>query len=139
VVKGEVMKDSESLIGASCRGHKLRFWDEGFGDLWVYIESLGPVGVVRARTWEEAYECVTDEIMCDADEDFLKECLDEMTPEERDNGDLPEGFIYRGGTPANEDLSSSIASEDLNGSSLLRMTDAVAEQYSIEVEVEEEM
>jgi len=87
----------------------LRYWDDGFGILWVYTESLGPVGIVRAETWSDAFDCVVDEIMGDGGPGG---CFD-------DRGELLEGFYFRGsGEPSNEGLISGIAAEDLNGAYL---------------------
>jgi len=123
--------DEQALLGATVRGHKLRVWDEGFGPLWVYRETLGPVGVVRAHTWEEAFASVQDEIMGDADPD---------DPDNRPDaeGNLPEGVVYRSnGIPAQEGLNSPLAAEDLNGSSLNRLTPELAAELEIEVELDD--
>ncbi len=48
-------------------GHEIAFWDNGFGPLYVYQEACGNFGcvrgVVRAESWETAFECVMDEIL----------------------------------------------------------------------------
>lgn len=114
----------------------LRTWDDGFGPLWLYVESLGPVGVVRARTWGEAYACVVDEIMDDADPsdpDTYARSYDESAEE----GELAEGCSYRGGIPLNPALRSPIAREDLNGSRLVRLDRAACEKYRVAVRFEE--
>lgn len=118
-----------------------RTWDEGMdGDpLFVYVESLGPVGVVRASSWEEAYECVVDEIMDDADpedEDSYARSYDETA----DEGELAEGVHYRNnGVPANDGLDSHLAREDLNGAKLHQTTiDELRETYGIVVTWEDE-
>ena len=124
-----LITDEQSLTGATVRGHALRVWDDGFGPLWVYRESLGAVGVVRAKTWEDAHSCVVDEIMGDAD------MSDPDNIPEAD-GNLPEGLHWRGsGVPSNEGLESPLASEDLNGSLLDRLTDELAEGLEIEVQL----
>lgn len=95
----------------------MRYWDEGWGKLWIYRESLGPIGIVRAHTWEEAYQYVVDEIMDDADEsnpDSYARSYDKTA----DEGELAEGVQYRSGVPSNDGLNSDLAQEDLNGSSL---------------------
>ena len=117
--------------------HNLRTWDDGFGPLWVYLESFGPVGVVRARTWEDAYACVVDEIMDDADPsdpDTYARSYDETA----EDGELAEGCYYRGsGVPSNPALRSPIAREDLNGSRLVRLDRAACEAYRVAVRFEE--
>jgi hypothetical protein len=108
----------------------LRYWDDGLGPVWLYRETLGPVGVVRAQTWEDAYECVIDEIMDDADLDDLD--LDDET------GELPEGCYWRGsGEPSCPDLHCHVAASDLNGSSLDRLTAELAREYGILIRWEE--
>ena len=125
-VVGEIT-DDQSLTGATVRGHKLRIWDDGFGPLWIYRESLGAVGVVRAKTWEDAYSCVVDEIMGDGD-------MDDADNQPDADGNLPEGLQWRGsGVPSNEGLESPLAAEDLNGSLLDRLTATLAEELEIQV------
>lgn len=70
-------------------------WDEwpfDDGVLFVVTNEYGPIGAVRAKTWESAYECAVDEIALDA-------CEDSET-------DDPDGetWSYRGsGAPSNGD------------------------------------
>ena len=96
----------------------MRYYDTGHGRLWVYLESLGPVGIVRARTFEEAYAAAIDEIMNDADPtdpNTYARSYDESA----ETSELAEGCHWRGsGEPSNPGLSSPIAQEDLNGSYL---------------------
>lgn len=122
-----MIDDSQELIGAKVRGHDLRTWDEGFGPLWLYSESLGPLGVVRAMTWEEAFECVVDEIMDDAD--------DEQLGEAQATEETPEGCHWRGGTPSNPNLESPLAQSDLNGCALEQLTPQLAGRLEIELEL----
>lgn len=87
-----------------------RFWDDGFGPVWRYAETMGTLGVVRARTWDDAWTCVVDEIMDDADPDDLP-----TDPE----ADLPEGVHSRGsGQPSSPWATTAYAQEDLNGCQL---------------------
>ena len=44
-------------------GGAVRCWDDGMGQLWLYQDAGGTLGVVRAQTWEDAYDCVLDEIL----------------------------------------------------------------------------
>ena len=127
------ISDEQSFTAATSRfGRAIRIWDEGFGPLWVYRESLGVVGVVRAATWEDAHECVVDEIMSDAD------VADEDNQPDAD-GNLPEGLHWRGsGVPSQEGLESPLAAEDLNGSSLDLLTHELVIELWITIEVEED-
>lgn len=124
--------DEQSLVGAKygLGQHDLDIWDDGFGPLWIYRESLGPCGIVRAKTWEDAYNCVIDEIMDDADPE---------DPENHPNkdGNLPEGIHYRGsGVPSNPRLKSPMAYEDLNGSILEPLTDRLSQELNITLVLE---
>jgi hypothetical protein len=130
-VKPSELTDERSLTAVRTRfDNPVRIWDEGWGPLWVYRETLGVVGVVRARTWEEAHECVVDEIMCDAD-------LDDPDNQPDEQGNLPEGLHWRSnGVPSQEGLSSPLAAEDLNGSLLDALTDELAEELGLQIEAD---
>lgn len=111
-------------------------WDEGFGPLYAYWESLGIRGFVRAKTWESAYECAQDEIMDDGEYD---EAIEGLTEEQIEAGELNEGYGFRSsGEPSNPRLHSSIYSEDLNGSGLTEVTDEYAEEHGITIYVEDD-
>lgn len=91
------IKDTETLVAAKTNtGHTLPIWDDGFGPLWVAYNEFGPVGVVRANTWEDAYEAAIDEIFHDADVDE-----DDFSPD----GEPPEGVSSRGSCfPSNDHI-----------------------------------
>ena len=110
--------------------YELPVWDDGFGDVYVYFETLGPMGVVRSDSWESAYEAVVDEIMSDADpEDAVFDA----------DGNLPDGILMRSnGLPSNPRLKSYFAAEDLNGSYLVPLGDRMAVEYGVQVEFEED-
>lgn len=58
------MKDSQTLKSAKNRfSRPIKIYDDGFGPLWVYRESLGVVGIVRSQTESDAWDCVLDEIL----------------------------------------------------------------------------
>lgn len=117
----------------------LRHYDDGgIGEacLWVYRESLGPVGVVRASSWGDAYEIVLDCIMDDAEagdpDNYASFYDDNAEPD-----DLAEGVHYRpNGVPTDNGLSSCLAAEDLNGSSLELLTPELAEDLRIVLHIE---
>lgn len=67
-MKPSEITDDMQFIGATVRGHKTRIYDDGFGPLWVLRDSLGVSGIVRARTWEDAYAIAEDEIFPEASE-----------------------------------------------------------------------
>ena len=68
------MNDELTLVGARTKyGTQLHVYDDGFGPVWLYREADGLTGVVRARTWESAYEICQDEIMTLVPEDEVHE------------------------------------------------------------------
>lgn len=126
-----MITDEQSLVRVtSTSGRTVRHWDDGFGPLWVYRESLGVLGVVRAQTWHDAWECVVDEILADADMD---------DPDNFDEDGCPaEGVHWRGsGVPSNDGLDSPLAREDPNGSLLEPLTAELAEELSLLIELED--
>lgn len=48
--------------------HAIRFYDDSYGPLWISRNSIGINGVVRARTFKDAYGICEDEFFPDADE-----------------------------------------------------------------------
>ncbi len=69
-----MIKDSQTLKSAKSEfGHDIKVYDDGFGPLWVYQESLGVVGLVRALSYEEAWDSVLDEILTPVPSDELRD------------------------------------------------------------------
>ena len=63
------MKDTQRLVGAKTRfGNDIATYDDGYGPLWIHRDSMGISGIVRAKTWEDAYEICEDEFFPEADE-----------------------------------------------------------------------
>lgn len=63
----ELIQDWQTLDGATLRGNPVNTYDDGFGGLWVYESADFDFGIIRAMTWEDAYEIVEDEILPRAD------------------------------------------------------------------------
>ena len=124
-------RSHQMLIGATYgrfTPFEIPTWDETFGLIWIYRDASGLIGIVRAQSWEEAYECVTDEIMSDADPDDPDNQPDE-------DGNLPEGIYCRGnGVPSNPNRHSYLASYDLNGESLQPLTRALARDLGVRLQ-----
>jgi hypothetical protein len=67
--KTTLIKDGQSLERANyIRGHAIQTYDDGFGPLWISRDSMGVNGIVRAKTWEDAYSICEDEFMSEASE-----------------------------------------------------------------------
>jgi hypothetical protein len=114
-----------------------RFYDNGFGPVWIYQDAGGLLGIVRAESWEDAYEIVQDEILDDADPEDLAKYEAEQMAEKRlkypdksdeeiyawDAPDMSEGTGYRSnGSGSNPWNQTGAYQEDLNGSQLELLT-----------------
>lgn len=65
----ELITDNDTLVGASYEsGYKIPTYDDGFGRLFIHRHSIGVSGIVRARTWEDAYSICEDEFFPEASE-----------------------------------------------------------------------
>lgn len=60
------MKDTQSLVGAKTGSHEIKTYDDSYGPLWIARNSIGIYGIVRARTWEDAYSICEDEFFDEA-------------------------------------------------------------------------
>ena len=73
----ELINNEQSLVSAQFQhGTPIRTYDDGFGPLYILRDSMGILGVIRAMTWEEAYEIAEDEMFPDCDltmEEIVKE------------------------------------------------------------------
>lgn len=67
-MQSPLITDSQSLVSATYKGLPLRVYDDGFGPLFIFSQSLGPIGIVRATNWEEAWEICEDEFFDETDE-----------------------------------------------------------------------
>lgn len=69
--------DDQRLVRVLSRfGSELPIHDDGFGPLFIHRDSMGISGIVRARTWGDAYEICEDEFFpsCDlTQEELVKE------------------------------------------------------------------
>lgn len=65
-----MITDSQTLKGAKygTGDYAIKTYDDGFGPLWISRNSIGINGIVRAQTWETAYEICEDEFFPEADE-----------------------------------------------------------------------
>jgi hypothetical protein len=71
-----MINDTQTLKKVSRHGFEVPIYDDGLGPLFVLRNSTGIAGIVRARTWEDAYSICEDEFFPEADEtidDFRRE------------------------------------------------------------------
>jgi hypothetical protein len=65
----ELITDEQTLNGAKYEsGYDITIYDDGYGQIWISRNSIGINGIVRARTWEDAYGICEDEFFPEADE-----------------------------------------------------------------------
>ncbi len=75
------IQDNQSIVKVTDKnGREIPFYDDGYGPLLVYHDQCGHfsfvAGVIRARSFETAYEIVEDEFLPEADES-LEEIIKE--------------------------------------------------------------
>jgi len=91
---GQELKNCD-IVSARCLDDwgNVPVYDDGFGTLFVYMESWGnwmvPAGIVRAMSWEDAFEIARDEFTKEVDWDEL----DDEEKEAIGQGDC-EGYAW---------------------------------------------
>lgn len=137
----QCLEDAESAVEELVKGAEVihnstavKWYDDGYGQLYVYSETIGVCGVVRAKSWESAYEICQDEIMDGSSfAEMIEDCG--LTPEDvaaiEKGGDLPDGYAYR----SNSDGGKCLCVEDVNGSALDLLTPELAETLGLTVNV----
>ena len=135
-----LIHDDQSLRGAWTRhGSPIQAYDDGYGSLWVYRDSMGITGIVRAQTWDDAYEIVLDEFLKPIDQGEVHEAYGFDTPAdfhaaleggESDQVALVEGYHYQPNATG-----TGIVATDLNGEALDRLTPALADRLGMELDI----
>ena len=66
----DLITDEQTFDGATYSGgnYSIQTYDDGYGPLWISRDSMGINGIVRARTWEDAYSICEDEFFSEASE-----------------------------------------------------------------------
>lgn len=65
----DLINDGQTFDGAKYhRALAIKTYDDGFGPLWISRNSIGINGIVRAKSWEDAYSICEDEFFPEADE-----------------------------------------------------------------------
>lgn len=142
-----LITDDQSLVGAKSRfGHPIPTYDDGDGQLWIHRNSMGISGIVRVRTWEDAYSICEDEFFPEAEswadmvQCFKKDgealtndaCWQEsygFRPNGRRSGNQPDG------TPR-DPIGHGIYAKDLNGDTLDLLTPELLARLEITLQIE---
>lgn len=127
----EEVPDSE-LVGAEYRsGVEIPVYDDGFGSLYVLRNSMGVQGVVRAGSWETAYEICQDEFFPEATE-TVEELVEEYGENWIEDPCFDEAFGFRPNGPNSKDtLNHGIYARDLNGEYLDELTDSLLSELGL--------
>ena len=177
------IKDNQSIVKVTDKnGREIPFYDDGYGPLYVHFDQCGHfsfvAGIVRAMSFEDAYEIVEDEFLPEADlsmDEIVKEygfrresvrvvetgngekylepgempsegerfvrwhTKETLDPEAWSENELfREAYTFRPNGPKTGDVHGhGIASKNLEGVHLRRVTDADAAEFTIEILTEE--
>jgi hypothetical protein len=140
--KDVLITDGQSLVSAKGRfGHAIHVYDDGFGQLFIHRDSMGVSGIVRAKTWEDAYGICEDEFFPAGDEDATKDqAVIEAMPDGAEKNHAQacwgESYGYRGNSRKEKDGSHSfIYAKDLNGDRLDMLTPKMLTEWEITLEI----
>ena len=127
-----MITDEQSFNGAVMHGTiPVKTYDDGYGPLWIMRNSMGVQGIIRARSWEDAYSIAEDEIFPDPspeeEEDFATDYGDEYW----DHPHWQESYGYR----PNYNGTSGYYQKDLNGESLDRLTPEMVDALSLTLDI----
>ena len=132
----ELITDDQELVSATTRyGSPIRTYDDGMGTLYAYRDAGGLCGVVRALSWEDAWELVEDEILEPIPDDEVPEAYGFDTLEElqaAEEPDLVEGYSYQSNATG-----SGIVQHDLNGEALNELTPDLLAALEWHIEVKD--
>lgn len=140
-----IIPEGQTLVSARfIHGTPISVYDDGFGELYIHRDSMGVSGIVRAQSWEDAYEICEDEFFPAGDDEAGEEYLRiEALPdgEEKNHAQAcwDEAYGYRGNSRREKDgTTSSIYAKDLNGDSLDTLTAELAARIGIILVLEDE-
>ena len=134
----KLITDDQELVSATTRhGSPVKTYDDRFGSLYAYRDAGGLVGLVRASSWEDAWEIVMDEILTPITDDDLPEAygfdtLEELLAAPAEERDLVEGYSYQSNATG-----SGIVEHDLNGEALNELTPDLLESLEWRIEVKD--
>jgi hypothetical protein len=135
----DLINDEQQLNGAKyLSGYEISVYDDGFGPLWISRNSIGTNGVVRARTWEDAYSICEDEFFLEATE-TMDEIVKEYGSEWIENACFQEAFGFRNnGANIRDVIGHGIYSKDMNGDCLDLLTAEMVADLGIVLDITEQ-
>jgi hypothetical protein len=118
-------------------GRPVHYYDNGTGSLYLLRDSTGIVGLVRASTWEEAYDIAEDELFPEADQTWEEIAKELECPVESlmDDACFQEAYGFRPNGPNKSDkLNQGIYQRDLNGEWLDKFSESnLLKRYGIAI------
>lgn len=120
-------------------GRPIRYYDDGMGPLWIFRDTMGIVGIVRAQSWVDAYSIVEDEFLpvvpvdkvyeaYGFDNEFAFHAAIKIAEETKNYPDLLEGYSFQSNSTG-----TGIVEHDLNGEDLSPLTLELCERLKIQV------
>ena len=134
--KTSLITDDQTLVSAKTRfGHDIPVYDDSWGKLYISRDSMGINGIVRAQTWEDAYEICEDEFFpaaSDTWEQMHKEYPEMDDDQSHDYACWSEAYGFRpnGARELNEPCPG-VYVKDLNGDYLDELTAELASELEI--------
>ena len=124
--------EEKSLVGALSRfGNPIPVYDDYIGQLYVYRDSMGVEGIVRAMSWEDAYGICQDEFIMEATE-TVEELEKEYGEDWIEHECFQESYGFRPNGPNQSDkLQHGIYAKDVNGEALDVLTNEMLAQWEI--------
>ena len=145
-----MINDNQKLVSVTKDGYSVPMYDDSYGQLYVLRDSMSLLGVIRATTWETAYEIAEDKFFPEADES-IEDLQRDYGPGGRDqnlwkgiplqwheNPLFVESYGFRPNGPNKKDKRNhGIYAKDLNGDYLEALTPALCHELSLVVTVED--
>jgi hypothetical protein len=132
-----LITDGQQLVSAKSRfGHPIKVYDDGDGLLFIHRDSMGISGIVRARTWEDAYSICGDEFFPSADDEAFEKDWEDMTAHEQACWDEAYGYRPNGKGGPTPDKDRGVYAKDLNGDRLEPLTPELLDELGITLDIQ---
>ena len=140
--KAQLNPDNLEMRFETRFGSEIKYYDDGFGPFWIYQDASGLLGVVRAQTWNDAWEIVEDEFLPVVSPEDIHEAYGFDNREEFDrvvarcdrgeinHPELSEGYSYQSNATG-----TGVVMHDLNGEKLDPLTTELADRLEIKIVV----
>jgi len=135
------MKDNTKIVSVHSKfDTPIKWYDDGYGPLWVYRNSMGVAGVIRAMNWHDAYDIVLDEILTPIEQNEIPEAYGfygenaehafAIACENEAEMDLTEGYQFQPNSTG-----TGIVSTDLNGEALDKLDSKLWKDLGLKIKI----